>query len=180
MTIDLLDFGRVLKPHGVRGELRVALLCDGPEAFCLLAETGLARLRGPDQAPDRPASIVAARPHGSIMLVRIEGCESMNDAEALRGAFLSIRPHDLPPAEQDTWYFHQLEGLRVIDPQGQTIGAVERIEDNPAHPMLVVHPAQPDAPMFRIPFVDAFVGQVDLDAGTIQTDLPPGFAQAQR
>jgi len=193
---EILDFGQILKPHGVRGAVRVAPLCDGVEHLLELASTGKALIRGgpqgrlepsrkatplapPPGAEPRPIQIVSAQAHGTVALVLLEGCESMDDAEALRGALLCIRIEDAPQTADNEWYHHDLEGLEVVDRSLGSLGRVERVEENPAHPQLIIRPADGGAP-FRIPFVNAFVGEVLPAEGTIRVDLPPLFIESQR
>lgn len=178
--------GRVARPHGVRGEVRVALLCDGAETFVECVETGQVRLwreeGEPPHADQAPlAEIESLRPHQGQMLVFFEGVEDMDGAEALRGALLGLAARDLPSPGEEEYYHFDLEGLSVIDAEtGEALGRVQRVEEMPASEMLLIQPATAGEKAFRVPFVQAFVGQVDLQARTVQVSLPPGFIESQR
>ena len=83
-----LVVGRVLRPHGIRGELAVEVLSDAPDRFSPGAELGAGDPDG--QGPLRPVTVTAARLHLGRLLARLEGVEDRDAAEELRGVLLSI------------------------------------------------------------------------------------------
>ncbi len=86
----------------------------------------------------------------------------------------------MPSGDPDSYYYHELEGLRVVTPEGAELGKIERIEENPAHDQLVVRPSEPGAHPFRIPMVGAFVKTVELATGQIIVEIPNGLIESQR
>jgi 16S rRNA processing protein RimM len=133
----------------------------------------------PLRAPE-PVRIESVRFHAGYALVFLEGVDSVEAAERYRDCLFGLPVDRLPAGEPDTYYYHQLEGLRVVTVGDVVLGAIERIEENPAHDMLVVRPPEPAAHPFRIPMVEAFVKTVDLAAGRVVVDLPPGLIESQR
>ena len=83
-----LVVGRVLRPHGVRGELSVEVLSDAPERFAPGAELGVGDPDGP--SPLESATVRAARLHQGRLLLTLEGVEDRDAADRFRGAWLSI------------------------------------------------------------------------------------------
>jgi 16S rRNA processing protein RimM len=77
------------------------------------------------------------------------------------------------PGEDDAWYDHQLVGLRVLDPAGAELGEVVAVEHPPAQDLLVVR--RPDGARRFVPFVAALVPAVDVAAGHVVVDAPPGL-----
>lgn len=186
--------GRILKPHGVRGEVKVALLCDSPDLFLEYLDSGKVLLwkdlPGPASPPSvRPVEVESVRPQGNILLVKMAGVDTMTDAEALRGRVMGLEAGDLPPAGENACYQFELEGLEVVDPDGKSIGRVIAVEENPAHDQLLVEPASPpavepaaspSAKPFRIPMVEKFILEINVADGFIKVDLPKGLIESQQ
>jgi 16S rRNA processing protein RimM len=125
MAPELLDVGRVVKPHGLDGELVVELWSEITER--LDPDTVLDTAAG-------PLRVLRSRPFGERYLVRVEGVEDRNAAEALRGTVLQAAPTDRPGA----LWVHELVGAEVVDQRGTLLGAVEAVEANPASDLLVL------------------------------------------
>jgi 16S rRNA processing protein RimM len=187
---NLVTIGEVLKPRGLSGELKVRIACDGPEHFsqCLAGgETYLWKTPCPggpsSRCPAQAARIIRVRSirfHEGFALVRFQGVEDIASAELLRGCHIGLPSNRLPPPGEDTYYYFQLEGLVVLLPNGEMAGRVERVEQGPAHHQLVVQPTEKGAKPFRIPMVAAFVKTVDVTAGRILVELPPGLIESQQ
>jgi 16S rRNA processing protein RimM len=133
----------------------------------------------PLRAPE-PIRIESVRFHAGYALVLLEGVESVEAAERYRNCLFGLPADQLPSGDPDSYYYHELEGLRVVTPEGAELGKIERIEENPAHDQLVVRPKEPGAHPFRIPMVQAFVRTVDLEAGQIIVEIPDGLIESQR
>ena len=149
-----LEVGRVVKPHGIRGEVVVDLVSNRPERR--LAEGSvLGSGRG-------PLEVVASRPHQGRWIVAFAGVTDRNQAEALRGTVLSAEALD----EEGALWVHELVGAEVVDTSGRRFGAVEAVEANPASDLLVLPGGH------LVPLV--FVVQ-RLANGTVVIDPPPGL-----
>lgn len=162
----LLVVGRVVRPHGIRGEVVVEPTTDRPDD----------RFRAGQvlQAANGSVTVVAARPHSGRLLVTLRGVPDRTAAEMLRGAELSVDvPDDDSQDEADAWYDAQLVGLAVHDESG-AIGTVTGVEHGPGQDLLVLDLAQAAAPV-RVPFVAALVPLVDVASGRLQVALPPGL-----
>ncbi|HYZ66393.1 MAG TPA: ribosome maturation factor RimM, partial [Mycobacterium sp.] len=103
-----LVVGRVVKAHGVTGEVVVEVRTDDPETR--FAPGGTLRGR-PKSGPERRYSVESVRAHGGRLLVRLDGVADRDAADALRGVLFIVDSQDLPPIEDpDEFYDHQLEG----------------------------------------------------------------------
>lgn len=165
---EAIALGRIVATHALRGELRLRLY--NPNSTAL--DRGMVvqlRLRD-GSTVDR--TIRTLRPHKNAMLVTFAGCDTIEAAERLVGAELSIAPDMLPPLDPDEVYHFQLVGLRVHTADGVFVGSVAEVMDIPGHPVCVVRDGAREA---LIPFVPAFVADVDLDAGTMTITPPPGL-----
>jgi 16S rRNA processing protein RimM len=177
-TENWVEIGRIVKPRGIHGEVKVYIVCDGPEHFdeCLGEEGRIYAWPSSKPCPAEPLELVVEdlRFHDGHALVHFRGKEKIEDVENLRGYSLGLPMEKLPPAGEETYYFHELQGLQVFDETGILIGVVQAVEENPAHPLIVVRPAD-SGPIFRAPWVSAFVRKVDLEAKRIEMTLPPGL-----
>ncbi|HET6751900.1 MAG TPA: ribosome maturation factor RimM [Actinomycetes bacterium] len=162
--------GRVLRPHGVRGELAVEVLSDAPDRFSPGAELAAGDPDGP--GPLRPVTVTAARLHLGRLLLRLEGVEDRDAAGGLRGAWLSIPAEDARPLADDEYWPHQLVGLAVVDRQGRELGRVADVLPGAAHDLLAV--ALPAGGSALVPAVAALV-TVELEAGRVLVDDLPGL-----
>ncbi|WP_258347755.1 ribosome maturation factor RimM [Saccharopolyspora gregorii] len=172
MTGPELAVGRVVKTHGVRGEVVVDVRTDSPELrFAPGAVLGVQRRGKP--GPDT-LTVTAARPHAGRLLVRFESVDAMDEAERLRGFTLTVRTDELAPTDDpDEFHDHQLEGLRVVLPTGDEVGVVREVLHTPGGELLSVRTA--DDVERLVPFVAAIVPEVDLAAGRVLVDPPEGL-----
>ncbi|UMB72358.1 ribosome maturation factor RimM [Mycobacterium paraterrae] len=166
-----LTVGRVVKAHGVAGELVVDIRTDDPELR--FAPGARLRAKGSDRR-ERTYTVDTVRPHGARLLLRLEGVADRDAADALRGTVFVIDSADLPPIdEDDTYYDHQLEGLRVRTTAGLELGAVTEVLHTAAGELLAVKREQ--APELLVPFVSAIVTSVSLEEGVVEIDPPDGL-----
>jgi 16S rRNA processing protein RimM len=122
---DLLDVGRVVRAHGLRGEVVVGLWSDRVERLA----------PGSVFSTDAGDLVVrSSRPHQGRHLVELEGIVDRTGAEALRGLVLRAPPVEAP----DVLWVHELVGAEVVSPEGKILGRVEAVEPNPASDLLVL------------------------------------------
>jgi 16S rRNA processing protein RimM len=167
-----LMVGRVVKAHGISGEVVVEIRTDDPESR--FAEGSSLRGKPPGSGAERRLTVESARPHGGRLLVRFTGVGDRDAAEALRGVVFVVDSEELPPIEDpDEFYDHQLEGLQVRTIAGRDVGTVAEVLHTPAGELLSVR-AAPGAEVL-VPFVSAIVTSVSLPDRTIEIDPPEGL-----
>ena len=166
--------GRVVKAHGITGEVVVEVRTDDPDARFAPGVTLRAKpSRGDGLA--RSYVVDAAREHGGRLLVRLAGVDDRNAADALRGNVFVVDSDDLPPIdEDDTYYDHQLEGLHVRTTAGQDVGVIAEVLHTAAGELLAVKRTGDGAEVL-VPFVGAIVTSVSLDDGEVEIDPPEGL-----
>lgn len=168
-----LVVGRVVKAHGVSGEVVVDVRTDDPELRFARGATLRARAR---DKTERTLVIESMREHGARLLVRLDGVDSRDAADALRGSLFIVDAAELPPIDDpDEFYDHQLEGLRVRTVNGREVGTVAEVLHTGAGELLAVRPAEGDGPEVLVPFVGAMVTSVSLADGLIEIDPPDGL-----
>jgi 16S rRNA processing protein RimM len=169
-----LVVGRVVKAHGISGEVVVEVRTDDPDTRFAPGAQLRARPRG--DGPQRTYVVESAREHSGRMLVRLAGVADRNAAEGLRGSVFLVDTEELPPIDDpDEFYDHQLEGLRVVTTDGRLIGTVEEVLHTAAGELLSVT-AQTGAEVL-VPFVSAIVTEVSLASRTIEIDPPEGLLE---
>lgn len=166
-----LVVGRVVKAHGISGEVVVDVRTDEPDARFIPG----ARLRGFKRGgAQREFVIDSVREHGSRLLVRLAGIGDRNAADDVRGTVFLVSTDELPPIEDpDEFYDHQLEGLRVHTVDGTAVGTVTEVLHTAAGELLSVK--TPEGAELLVPFVSAIVTAVSLAEGTVEIDPPDGL-----
>ncbi len=169
-----LTVGRVVKAHGLTGEVVVEVRTDDPDSR--FAPGSALRARGPrENGQGRGYVVEAVRDHGTRLLMRLAGVADRDAADALRGSLLVIDSDELPPIEDpDEYYDHQLEGLAVRTMSGCRIGTVAEVLHTAAGELLAVKPDDGRDELL-VPFVSAIVTSVSLADRTIEIDPPDGL-----
>jgi 16S rRNA processing protein RimM len=163
---DLVLIGRVVKPQGRKGEVLTESLSDRPERFPSLRRAYV----GGQKAEPHEVRVTSCWPHKGRFVLKLEGVDSIDDAEGYRGLEIRIREDELQPLPEGSYYHHQLQGLRVQDPSGRPLGQVaDLLETGAAAPVLVVRGEEGEA---LIPLAAPFVHQVDLRGGVLVAAIP--------
>jgi len=197
-----LVVGRITRPHGVRGEVSVEVRTDEPDS-----RFAVGSVLATDPAEAGPLAVASARWHAGRLLVGFEGIADRNQAETLRGVWLTVDSADAGSSDDpDEFHDHELIGLAVVTVSGEPVGRVTDVRhfgqdllvieaDGPADPA----PARsgergPGAPRvvpggsragghlpgpapLLVPFVAAIVPEVDVAAGRLVIDPPPGLLE---
>jgi 16S rRNA processing protein RimM len=165
----LVVVGRIGRPHGIRGEVTVEVRTDTPDlrfAPGSVLATEPARLG--------PLTVAAARWHSGRLLLSVAGVDDRTGAEALRGIVLSAEvPDDEVPEDPEEFFDHQLRGLAVVDTRGTAIGVVDDVVHLPGQDLISVR--REGGREVLVPFVAELVPEIDVDAGRIVIDPPPGL-----
>jgi 16S rRNA processing protein RimM len=163
----LIALGEIVNTHATHGELRVRLF--NPHSTTLTRGSLVVLRRGADQHERR---IIALRPHKHLMLLTLDGCDSMAAAEALVGCEVCVREHELPPAGPDEVYHYQLLGMTVVTTAGTEIGVVTEVIPIGSSDVCVV---RSDTSEHLIPLIADVVRQVDRDNKRLVIDPLPGL-----
>ena len=117
---DWLEIGKIVAPQGLQGELRVYPDSDFPERFL---QPGERWLQGPNDAAPRSVKLLRGRflSGKGLYVIRLEGVESREQAEALRNSRLLVPASDRPPLDEDEFHIADLLGLQVFDQHQQRI-----------------------------------------------------------
>src|SRR5262245_21614452 len=162
----MITIGRVVKPQGRRGEVLTEPLTDRPDRFPSLRR---AYVQGaPGEA--REVRVASCWPHKGRFVLKLEGVDSIEAAEALRGLELRIAPEELAVLPEGSYYHHELVGLQAEDESGRRLGRVESVwETGAGAPVLVV---RSEAGEQLVPLAADFVKRVDSARGRIVVAIP--------
>lgn len=175
--------GVVVRPFGMRGELKVRLETDFPERF----QPG-ARLYwwlppapappeteqpAPPSRPKKPPRttkpqecyVKTVRTHGNYLVLTLEGIETREQAERLRGAWLLIPPEERMPLEEGQYYIDDLIGMEVFTETGERVGKLKHVRHGAAYDFF-------DIGAYTIPAVEEYILEVDVPNKRMVVRLP--------
>lgn len=162
---ELVTIGRCLKPHGIRGEIKVAVITDFPERFEQMETVFLHRRKN----PVIEMRLERCRFHKKAVLLQLEGVTTVEQAEEWRDYQVAAHPDELVDLEEDEYWHFELEGLDVVDPEGQPLGRLREVVFNPGNDIYVV---ENEGRELLIPAVKDYVLEIDLEAGRITVKVP--------
>ncbi|HVO10889.1 MAG TPA: ribosome maturation factor RimM [Vicinamibacteria bacterium] len=163
---ELVLVGRVVKPQGRNGELAVECFSDREDRFPALQRVFL-----PDgDGRGREVRVLRAWPHKGRFVLKLEGVDSIEAAERLRGLELRIPEEELQALPEGSYYHHQLAGLSVVDTAGAPLGVVEDVLETGAEARVLV--VRGEGGETLLPFAESFVRRVDLARRTLVVERP--------
>ena len=177
---DAVEVGCVVDAWGVKGWIKVQPFAKDPQALFssprwFLAPSAAPQPGAPKTYP-RLLRITQARSHGDAVVASAQDLSDRSAAEALRGARVFVPRASFPAASTDEYYWVDLIGVSVVNRQGHSLGTVTGLLDTGPHSVLCVRrtdatPGDTDVqPERLIPFVAAYVDDVDLGARLIRVD----------
>jgi len=159
--------GRIVKPHGNRGQVLIAPETDFAEERFAPGSAIWTR-RGETVAS---VTVTECRFHDGRPIIGLAGVESINDAETYRGCELRVPDEALPKLADGQFWYHELIGCRVVTTAGTEVGQVTRIDDG-ATSLLVVLGA---AGEMLVPMVEGICRRIDVAGRTIEIEPIPGL-----
>ncbi|NUQ39043.1 MAG: 16S rRNA processing protein RimM [Caldilineales bacterium] len=160
-----LAVGRIVSPHGIRGEVKIDVMTDFPSRFDPGSQLWL-------EGETAPCQVVAARSHKGHLLVQLDCLADRTAAEWVNGRYLLIprdQAHVLPAGE---YYQDELVGLEVVSEAGQVLGHLAEVVWTGANEVYLIEGALGE---LLIPAVAEVVQEVDLQRGRMVVKLIPGL-----
>ena len=121
MIKNYLEIGQIVSTHGIRGEVRINPWCNGPE-FVKKFKTLYKDANGKDFF-----KVVSCRPHKNVAIAKLEGIDTMNDAETYKQKYLKVLRADEPTLEEDEYYLVDIIGSTVYDSEGKDLGKIAEV-----------------------------------------------------
>ena len=158
MKLKFVEAGEIVTTHGVRGEMKVLPWLDSPEDLC---DFERCRISGVEY------TIENCRIQKSCNLVKLEGIDTMEDAQKMRGKVIELYREDI---DDEVIFAAELIGVEVFA-EGERIGVVKDVLDYPGNKVYVVKGAHE----YMIPAVSAFVLSTDMEKNEMQVRLIEGM-----
>jgi 16S rRNA processing protein RimM len=156
--------GRVERPWGLRGEIKVLPLTDFPERFTPQAQLYVAR---------EQRRVLRSRWQKGRVFLALDGVERVEAAETLRGELLEVAADDVPDFADGEYYLDDVEGCEVFTDTGESLGRVREVLQPGSNDVYVVH--RPGRRDLLVPAVREVVLSVDVESKRITVDLPDGL-----
>lgn len=170
MRRGLIVIGRVSRPHGVKGEIRIEYFNPGLHFF---SQYSSIVLQG--EAGDlRSCQVIVSRPHKKAVIVTLEGVRTREEAEKLRGDWVLVDTDELPATEEDEYYWYEIVGMQVFTEAGRYIGEVEQIVPTGSNDVYVVRREEKE---FLIPATKHVVVDIDRETNKIVIHPLEGLLQ---
>lgn len=168
----LVEVGRVAKPHGLEGKIRVRTHSGDPSSLLQVRTVRLAAARACGTERVRDFAVRAARPQGGFAVISLEGIDSPESAAGWSGATVSVPRGELPPPADGEYYWVDLIGCEAVDASGKRLGEVVALEEGPEYDWLVIRREGGES---LLPMVAAFIREVDVPGGRLVVTPPEGW-----
>jgi len=153
--------GRIAAPFGIKGWVKVQPFSDDPGTLMDFESWRIGR-----GEQHKQYSVETCQDHGNALVAKLAGIDDRDAAYALRGQEISVERSRLLPPEANEFYWSDLIGLTAVNREGVELGKVDSLMESGAHDLLVIKGKRE----VLIPFVEHFVGKVDVAAGRIEVD----------
>ena len=152
-----LETAKIVATHGIRGEVRCQYFCDSAEFLCEFDELYL------DKKGEKPVGISRAYPHKNVVIMKIDGVDSIEDAQKLIGKTLYMNRDDVE-LDEGVYYIQDIIGLVVKDiDSGEVYGKISEVYQNGATDVYSIKKENGTELMF--PYIDEVVKKIDIEAG---------------
>jgi len=160
-----LILGRVVKPYGVRGEVKMACFADSWDPFRALNRVWV----GPPEGPFQPVRLERAREQDRAVVLKLAGVETPDAAAGLVGHEVTVPRADAPSLPEGVFYHYDILGLEVLEGD-RSLGTICEILETPAHDVYVIRGLVGE---WMLPATRAHIRRIDLAAGRIE--IEPGM-----
>lgn len=164
MRNEILELGKVVNTHGIRGEIKVQPWCDDPEIFDELEYIYIG---------DKRYDILKSRLHKNCEIIALDGVNNINEAELLRNKVVTIEREILGELPEGTYYIADLEGLEVKTVDGQVLGTIYEVIKTGSNDVYVLN--NPGKKPILIPVIEQVVKEVNIDDGFVLVELMEGL-----
>lgn len=169
---DLIVLGKIYSVHGVRGEVKVYSFTDPIDNLLDYPRWTLRR-----DGQSKQVDLASGRLQGKVLVVKIKGLDDREEARSFAGYDICVPRSLLPALDDGEFYWLQLQGLKVIDLQGQLLGKIDHLLETGANDVMVVRPCAGslDDRERLLPYTDQCVQSVDLQAAEMRVDWDADF-----
>ncbi len=158
---DFITIGKIIAPHGVRGDVRIYPITDFPERFLDMDECYIEQ---------KKYTITSARFHKQFVLMTFEGIKDRNAAELLVQKEMQVKRDELVPLPEGRYYIFDMIGLSVYDTENNLLGTLTEVLQPGSNDVYVVEPK--DGKPLLLPAIKDVIVQVDIENKKMVVDPP--------
>ena len=166
-----LLIGEILRPHGIRGELRMRVLTDYPERIEGLGHVYLGT--GPESHKITRHPVEHMRMHKEYGLLKLADVADRSQADFMRGLYVMIPLEQAIPLKDDEIYLFQLIGMQVQTEDNRLLGEITDVIETGANDVYIID--SPDYGEVLIPITEETLLDTDPDSGVVTVRLPDGL-----
>jgi 16S rRNA processing protein RimM len=163
---EFLIVGRIVRPHGIRGELAMKLITDYPDRLLDIKTLYL----GPQH---QPYQIKRIRRHSEGVLIQFAGISDRNQAEHFREMLAYIHIDDAVPLEEGEYYLYQLEGISIVTDTGKALGHLTGLIETGANDVYIV--TTPEGGEILLPAIPEVIKEVNISERVMIVHLLEGL-----
>lgn len=159
--MEFIEAGRIVNTHSVYGEIKVQPWSDTDDFLCDFDVVYIDK---------KPFGVERARVHKNCVLLKLSGINNINEAVKFKNKLIYVDKDEVELSD-GAYFVADLEGLTVIDENGDTLGKLSEVISLPSNDVYVVSGDDE----YMIPAVGEFIVSVDLDAGEMHVKTIPGM-----
>ena len=159
--MEFIEAGKIVNTHSVYGELKVQPWSDTDDFLC---DFDVVYIDG------KPFEVERARVHKTCVLLKLAGINNINEAQKYRNKYVCVDRGEVE-LDDGAYFIADLEGLTVIDADGQELGKIREVLTLPSHDVYVIRGKDE----YMIPAVEEFIREVDIEAGVMYVSTIPGM-----
>ncbi len=169
---DFVVLGKIVSVFGIKGEVKVYSFTEPLDNLLDYRRWTLRR-----DGESKQVEVVSGRLHGKVLTAKLKGLDDREVARTYAGYEICVPRSLLPELDQGEYYWYQLEGLMVIDQQGQLLGKIDHLLETGANDVMVVKPCigSLDDRERLLPYIEQCVLSIDLAAGEMRVDWDADF-----
>jgi 16S rRNA processing protein RimM len=168
MKKDLFPIGRVLKPHGVKGKIKVEYFGEELSRFLPYQEIFIENNKG----ELKPYEILEANPQPPRLILRLKEIERIEEAQPLVGKEILVKREKLPPLKKGEYYWIDIIGMMAETEEGKRIGRVKEIFPTGSNDVYVIEGKKGE---ILLPATEEVIQRVDLEKGVIKVNWMEGL-----
>lgn len=160
--------GKVLKPQGIKGEIKAEIITSFPGHFAELKQVHVKT-----DEKWQAYSIVYTRISNRFVFIKFEELNSIAEAEKLRNRFLYIPRSELTLLQDDEYYIHDLIGCSVYDENERLIGNITDVEEYSGNDVYLIKNSTDQE--FRIPAIEQVIKEIDISRKKVMIHVIEGL-----
>lgn len=166
--MELLEYGKVTRVHGTKGEIRVYPFSSGFHNFDILSKIYIEKKNSSHKTE---YIVEGKRLHKSHILLKLENLDNPEAAEELIGCSVYLDRNSLTRTDEDEYYWFELVGMNVVTTEGELVGKVDDLMETSAHGILIIHKENEE---YLVPLNDKFVTKIDTSKSEITINAESG------